>query len=84
LALRHQILTLQRQAAGLAFTERDRVVLGVLCQLLDRARLGEVLLIVRPETVLRWHRGLVARHWTHAMLGRPSGRRWRRNRRCSW
>jgi putative transposase len=56
------------------FTDRDRVVLGVLSQVLDRAHLGEVFLIVRPETVLGWHRRLVARHWAQPARrpGRPS------------
>jgi putative transposase len=56
-----------------AFTDCDRVVLGVLSQVLDRARLGEVFLIVKPETVLGWHRRLVARHWTQPARrpGRP-------------
>jgi transposase InsO family protein len=60
-----------------AFTDRDRVVLGVLSQVLDRVRLGEVFLIVKPETVLGWHRRLVARHWTRPARrpGRPATRR---------
>jgi putative transposase len=82
LALRHQILVLQRQVARPAFTDRDRVVLGVLSRVLDRARRGEVFLIVQPETVLGWHRRLVARHWTHPVRrpGRPSTARELRHR----
>jgi transposase InsO family protein len=77
LALRHQILVLQRQAARPAFTDRDRTVLAVLSQALDRQRLGDVFLIVKPETVLGWHRRLVARHWARPRRrpGRPATRR---------
>jgi putative transposase len=77
LALRHQVLVLQRQVARPVFTDRDRIVLGVLSQVLDRVRLGEVFLIVKPETVLGWHRRLVARHWTQPARrpGRPATRR---------
>ena len=70
LALRHQILVLQRQVPRPAFDDTDRTVLGVLSQVFDRDRLGHVFLIVQlflivqPATVLRWHRRLVARHWT--------------------
>lgn len=64
LALRHQVLVLQRQVARPRFTETDRTILALLSSVFDRTRLGEVLLIVKPETVLGWHRRLVARHWT--------------------
>jgi putative transposase len=37
LALRHQVLVLQRQVARQAFIDRDRAVLGVLPLVLDRA-----------------------------------------------
>ena len=62
LALRHQILVLQRQVPCPAFDDTDRTVLGVLSQVFDRDGLGQVFLIVQPATVLGWHRRLVARH----------------------
>ena len=52
LALRHQLLVLQRQVPRPAFDDRDRAVLGVLSQVFDRDRLGQVFLIVQPATVL--------------------------------
>ena len=47
LALRHQVLVLQRQVARPRFTEADRTILAVLSQALDRRRLSEVFLIVQ-------------------------------------
>ena len=61
LALRHQVLVLQRQVARPAFTETDRTILAVLSTAFDRARLRDVFLIVQPATVIGWHRRLVAR-----------------------
>src|SRR5680860_706061 len=74
LALRHQILVLQRQIHRPRFTDTDRTILAILSGAITRARLKDVLLIVQPATVIAWHRRLVARHWTypHTMpRGRP-------------
>lgn len=73
LALRHQVLVLQRQVTRPRFTETDRTILAAISTALDRRRLAEVFLIVRPATVIRWHRRLVARHWTQPSTS-PQGR----------
>jgi putative transposase len=74
LALRHQILVLQRQIERPRFNETDRTILALLSRALDHTRRNATFLIVQPETVLRWHRRLVARHWTQPprpKAGRP-------------
>lgn len=71
LALRHQILVLQRQIDRPHFTDTDRTILAVLASAMERARQRTTFLIVRPETVLRWHRRLVARHWTQPSTRKP-------------
>lgn len=74
LALRHQVLVLQRQIDRPSFTPSDRAILAVLSRAFDRPRLGSVMLIVKPATVIGWHRRLVARHWTQQPQPR-TGRR---------
>ena len=74
LALRHQILVLQRQINRPRFTATDRTILAVLSTVFERSRLAQVMLIVQPKTVIGWHRRLVARHWTYpptTRRGRP-------------
>jgi putative transposase len=58
LALRHQLIVLQRQIDRAQFTEPDRTILTMLAGVFDRRRLGEVFLIVKPATVIGWHRRL--------------------------
>ena len=58
LALRHRLLVLQRQVGKPAFTDTDRLVLPGPLHRLPRQRLCQLLLLVRPDTVLRWHRDL--------------------------
>jgi transposase len=71
LALRHQIVVLERQLRGekVRFAPADRAFLAALLHRLPRDVLRRVRLLVRPETVLRWHRDLVARR--HAAISRP-------------
>jgi putative transposase len=74
LALRHQNIVLLRQIERPRFNETDRTILALLNTALDHTRRGATFLIVKPETVLRWHRRLVARHWTQPpapKTGRP-------------
>jgi len=52
--LRQQLIVLQRQVKHPAFTPRDRVLLVLLARLVRGWR--ATLLIVQPDTLLRWHR----------------------------
>ena len=52
--LRQQLIVLQRQVKRPAFTPRDRVALALLARLAHGWRAA--LLIVQPDTLLRWHR----------------------------
>ena len=63
LALRHQLLVLKRQCAGrrVHFRTSDRVLWSWLSRLWLGWRQG--LLLVRPETVIRWHRQGFRLYW---------------------
>ena len=71
LALRHQLSVLQRQLSPdrVRFTPGDRALLAVLLHQIPRDVLKRLHLVVRPDTVLRWHRDVVARR--HARRSRP-------------
>jgi transposase len=51
-------------------SDDERRGLAVLGQRLGRRMLVHVATVVAPDTILRWHRGLVARKWTRRP-GRP-------------
>jgi putative transposase len=74
LALRHQITVLERQLGKekVRFAASDRALLAALLHRLPRDVLRNVRLLVRPDTVLRWHRDLIARR--HAAVSRPKRR----------
>jgi putative transposase len=69
--LRHQLMVLRRQVARPRYVPADRMVLAVLARWLPRERWS--VFLVRPSTLLRWHRELVAWRWTyrHTGQGRP-------------
>jgi hypothetical protein len=62
LALRHQITVFERQLGKrrLRFDAADRAFLAALLHRLPMDVLRRVRLLVRPETVLRWHRDLLS------------------------
>ena len=74
LALRHQLAVLHRQLGGqrIRFEAVDRAWPAALLATLPRASLHRLTLLVRPDTVLRWHRDLHARR--HAAMSRPRRR----------
>jgi putative transposase len=71
LALRHQLAVLERQLGmeKARFTPSDRIFLAALLHRLPKDVLRRLRLLVRPDTVLRWQRDLVARR--HAAGSRP-------------
>ena len=73
--LREENRVLREQLAGrpLHLTDDQRRRLAVRGTCLGRRILRQVATIVTPDTILRWHRLLIARKWTYAMarVGRP-------------
>jgi putative transposase len=71
LLLRHELSILRRQARRPRLAERDRLVLAALSRVMPRRSWQAFL--VTPETLLRWHRRIIACRWTypHRRPGRP-------------
>jgi putative transposase len=71
LVLRHELSILRRQVSRPRFEPQDRLLLAALSRVLPRRSWAAF--SVRPETLLAWHRRLIARRWTypHRRPGRP-------------
>jgi putative transposase len=71
LVLRHELAILRRQASQPRLTRADRALLAAWSRSLPGAAWTSF--PVKPDTLLRWHRQLVARRWTyaHRKPGRP-------------
>ena len=74
LALRHQLGVLQRSVMKPKPTPADRLLWAWLCEFWLNWR--SALIIVKPETVIAWHRKGFRLFWTwkvrHGRIGRPS------------
>lgn len=66
-----------RQKIGkkrILLTDQQRRLLAVKGKILGRKMLEKVASIGTPETILRWHRELGARHWDHSERRKKAGR----------
>src|SRR4029077_7115446 len=72
-ALRHQLIMLQRRVGGrVQLTNGDRLFLVQLYRWFPSVL--KVITIIRPETLVRWHRAGFRRYWrrkSHSLGGRP-------------
>ena len=70
LLLRHELSVLRRSVKKPRLRTWDRMILSALAMRLPRSKWN--VLIVRPETVLGWHRTLVRRKWAaYSRRGQP-------------
>ena len=67
LVLRHQLTVLRRQVPRPKFEPADRALLAAVSRVLPRSCWS--CFLVKPETLLRWHRRLVAGFWTYPRRG---------------
>jgi putative transposase len=75
LSLRHQLAVLRRQTPRPKLQPADRALLAAVSRILPRARWS--CFLVKPETLLRWHRRLITGTWTYPTrgAGRPRSTR---------
>ena len=67
----NRLLRRQLGHRRLRLTDDDRRRLAARAYRVGRAALREIAMIAAPDTLLRWHRRLIARKWTYA--GDPGG-----------
>jgi putative transposase len=66
--LRQQLIMLKRQVKRPACTKADRILLVLLARVVRAWK--QALLIVQPETLLRWHREAFRLYWKHKSKAR--------------
>ena len=65
LALRHQVLVLQRRLGKRPrLTRGEKLTLLLACARMKWRQLLDCLMIIKPATLVGWHRQIVRRHWT--------------------
>ena len=77
LILRHQLSVLQRrQPLRPKLDWADRALLAALLGVIPKARRQGLRLLMTPDTIVRWHRDIVRRHWAarsaYGRTGRPA------------
>jgi hypothetical protein len=82
LFLRQQLVVVRRRQKRAPILSRfEKLLFATLVTQLKRTEqpvrkhLGNALLLFQPDTLLRWHRDLVRRKWTHAPSGKRGDRR---------
>ena len=75
LALRQQLAVLTRTVTRPRLRAADRLFWILLAKAWRDWR--SALIVVQPDTVVRWHRQWLRRHWTRPSQRRRPGRRWR-------
>ncbi|MEA2079387.1 MAG: integrase core domain-containing protein [Pseudomonadota bacterium] len=66
----NRVLKEQIEGQRLRFTDDQRIRLAVKAKVLGRRLLDELETLVTPDTLLTWHRKLIAQKWTYTRKGR--------------
>ncbi len=72
IALRHQLIVLKRKQNRPTLKERDRLFWVILSRIWSGWR--NAVVIVRPDTVIRWHRRAFKLYWRRKSRGGKRGR----------
>ena len=65
----NRVLKDQLDGKRLQFTDEQRIRLAVKAKVLGRRALDEIETLVTPDTLLAWHRKLIAKKWTYPRKG---------------